>query len=300
MERKIGFIGLGTMGSAMSRNLLKKGFKLTVFDLVKEKVDALVALGAEGAKSAKQVAEKSDVIITIVPSSPHVREVIFGKEGVVEGAKKGSVVIDMSTIDPMTSREISKKLSEKGIKMLDAPVARSHWAAESGTLAIYVGGDKEVYEGCKDILSAMGSDITYIGGPGSGEVIKVVNNLIVMIELAALSEALVMGVKAGVEPDLLVKALGDGSANSFVLQNYFKDWILKGKFEKGFFPINYVIKDLGHAMALAAEYHVPCFFGALATQAFELARAAGYSDIFAPAIIRPLEELTGVEVRSKT
>ena len=300
MERKIGFIGLGTMGSAMSKNLIKKGYKLTVFDIVKERVESLVALGAEAAKSAKQVAEKTDVMITMVPSSPHVREVVLGKEGIIEGAKKESIVIDMSTIDPMTSRELSKKLLDKGIKMLDAPVARSHWAAESGTLAIFVGGDKEVYEKCKDILSAMGSDIYYIGGPGSGEVIKVVNNLIVMIELAALSEALVIGVKAGVEPELLVKALCDGSANSFVLQNYIKDWILKGKFEKGFFPIDYVVKDLGLAMALAAEYHVPCFFGALATQAFELARAAGYSDMFAPAIIRPLEKLTGVEVRSKT
>lgn len=300
MERKIGFIGLGTMGSAMSKNLIKKGYKLTVFDIVKERVESLVALGAEAAKSAKQVAEKTDVIITMVPSSPHVREVVLGKEGIIEGAKKESIVIDMSTIDPMTSRELSRKLLDKGIKMLDAPVARSHWAAETGTLAIFVGGDKEVYDKCKDILSAMGTDIYYIGGPGSGEVIKVVNNLIVMIELAALSEALVIGVKAGVDPGLLVKALCDGSANSFVLQNYIKDWILKGKFEKGFFPIDYVVKDLGLAMALAAEYHVPCFFGALATQAFELARAAGYSDMFAPAIIRPLEKLTGVEVRSKT
>jgi 2-hydroxy-3-oxopropionate reductase len=283
----------------MSKNLMKKGYQLTVFDIVKERVESLVALGAEAAKSAKQVAEKTDVIITMVPSSPHVREVVLGKDGIMEGAKKGSTLIDMSTIDPMTSRDLSEKLLAKGIHMLDAPVARSHWAAESGTLAIFVGGKKETYEQCKDVLSAMGSDIYYIGGPGSGEVIKVVNNLIVMIELASLSEALVIGVKAGVEPDTLVKALCEGSANSFALQNYFKDWVLKGKFEKGFFPINYVIKDLGLAMSLAAEYHVPCFFGALATQAFEQARAAGYSELFAPAIIRPLEELTGVKVRSK-
>jgi len=183
--------------------------------------------------------------------------------------------------------------------MLDAPVARGLAAANAGTLVIFVGGSREVFDNCKDILSAMGTDIYYIGESGTGEVVKLINNLIVSVEMAAIAEALVLGVKAGVEPDILFKALSDGSANSFVLQNHIKNCVMKGKFEKGVFPVDYVLKDMGLIMASAAEYHVPLYFGAMATQAYELARAAGYSDRYGPVVIKPLEELTGVEVRSK-
>jgi len=261
-------------------------------------MEASVNLGAEAARSSKEVAERSEVIITMVPSSPHVREVILGKEGVIEGVKKGSVVIDMSTIDPLTTREIARILSDKGVEMLDAPVARGVPAAMSGTLAIFVGGQQEVYEKCKDILSAMGTDIHYVGDSGAGEVVKIVNNLILATTMCSLAEALVLGVKAGVEPGVLVNALSQGSANSFVLENHVKNFVLKGKFEKGVFPVDYMIKDLGLALVTGAGHHVPLYFGSLACQAYELARAAGYNERYHPAVIRPLEELTGVEVRA--
>jgi 2-hydroxy-3-oxopropionate reductase len=297
MKEKIGFIGLGAMGGPMSKNLLNKGYKLTVYDIVSARVEAAVKEGAEAASSSKDVAEKSDVIITIVPSSPHVREVILGKGGVLEGVRKGSIVIDMSTIDPVTTREISKILADKGVEMLDAPVARGVPAAVAGTLVIFVGGDKAVYEKCKDILSAMGTDIHYVGDSGAGEVVKIVNNFIVATTMCALAEALVLGVKAGVKPDVLFKAISQGSANSFVLQNHVKNCVMKGKFEKEVFPVDYMIKDLDLAMVTGAKYHVPLYFGSLATQAYERARAAGYSDRYHPVVIRTLEELTGVEVR---
>jgi len=299
MEKRIGFIGLGAMGNPMSKNLIKKGYKLTVYDIVNEKTEAIVKEGAEPARSSKEVAEKSEVIITMVLSSPHVREVILGKGGIIEGVKKGSIVIDMSTIDPMTTREISNLLSDKGVKMLDAPVARAVPAAIAGTLAIFVGGEKETFEKCKDILSAMGTDLHYIGDSGAGEVVKIINNLIVATQQALLSEALVLGVKAGVKPEVLWKALSTGSANSFILQNQIKNLVMKGKFEKGVFPVDYMIKDLGLALAMGAKYHVPLYFGSLATQAYELARAAGYSERHAPIVIKPLEDLVGVEVRGK-
>lgn len=298
MAREIGFIGLGAMGSPMSKNLIEKGYKLTVYDIVNERMEASVKLGADAARSSKEVAERSDVIIIIVPSSPHVREVILGKGGVIEGVKKGSIVIDMSTIDPLTTREIARILSDKGVEMLDAPVARGVPAAMAGTLAIFVGGEQEVYEKCKDILSAMGKDIQYVGDSGAGEVVKIVNNLILATTMCSVAEALVLGVKAGVEPGVLVNALSQGSANSFVLENHVKKFVLKGKFEKGVFPVDYMIKDLDLALVTGAGHHVPLYFGSLACQAYELARAAGYNERYHPAVIRPLEELTGVEVRA--
>jgi len=298
MKENIGFIGLGAMGLPMAQNLLKKGYRLTAYDIASQRVEAVVRQGAEAAESAKEAAEKSGVIITMLPSSPQVREVILGTEGVIEGIARGSIVIDMSTIDPVTTREIVEILSDKSVKMLDAPVARGIPAAKAGTLAIFVGGEKEVYEKCKNILLAMGTDIHYVGGSGTGVMVKITNNLIVATTMCSVAEALVLAVKAGVEPDVLFKALSTGSANSFVLQNHVKNFVLKGKFEKEVFPVDYMIKDLGLALVTGAKYHVPMYFGSLASQAYELARAAGYNERYYPVVIRPLEELTGVEVRA--
>jgi len=297
MSEKIGFIGLGAMGSPMSQNLIKKGYELTVCDLVEERVNTLVKMGAQAVGTPKEVAEKSDVIITIVPSSPDVRAAVLGENGVIEGVKEGSTVIDMSTIDPVTTREVEKILSHRGVKMLDAPVARGVAAAKAGTLAIYVGGDNDVFEACKDILSAMGTDIFHVGGTGAGEVVKITNNLIIATSVCALAEAMVLGVKAGVEPEVLYEALSQGSADSFVLRNHMKNHVLKGQFKEGVFPVNYILKDLDLALTTAKKYNVPLYFGSMATQAYEQARAAGYEKRYYPVVIRPLEELTGVEVR---
>ncbi|MAH21341.1 MAG: hypothetical protein CMO12_00840 [Thaumarchaeota archaeon] len=243
MKEEIGFIGLGAMGLPMAQNLLNGGYTLTVYDIVDERVEAAVKQGAEAAPSSKEVAKSSDVIITMLPSSPHVREVILGTEGVLEGIKRSSAVIDMSTIDPVTTREIVQLLSDKGVSMLDAPVARGVSAAKAGTLAIYVGGEEEVYTKYKDILSVMGTDIHYAGGSGAGEIVKIVNNLMVATTMCSLAEALVLGVKAGVKPDILFKALSTGSGDSFVLQNHVKNSVLKSSFEEQVFPVDYMIKD---------------------------------------------------------
>jgi 3-hydroxyisobutyrate dehydrogenase-like beta-hydroxyacid dehydrogenase len=266
--------------------------------VVDKRVAPAVKQGAETATSSKEVARSSDVIITMLPSSPHVREAILGTEGVIEGIKRGSTVIDMSTIDPVTTREIAQILLDKGVSMLDAPVARGTSAAKAGTLAIYVGGEEEVYTKYKDILSAMGTDIHYVGGSGAGEIVKIVNNLMVATTMCSLAEALVLGVKAGVKADILFKTLSTGSGDSFVLQNHVKNSVLKGSFEEQVFPVDYMIKDLNLALVSGAEYHVPLHFGALASQAYESARAAGYSQRYHPVVIRPLEDLTGVEVRA--
>jgi 3-hydroxyisobutyrate dehydrogenase len=297
MER-IGFIGLGAMGGPMAKNLVKKGFGLTVFDVVTEKMEPLKGVGAEGAASGKEVAEKCPIIITMLPSSPHVNEAVLGPKGIFEGVQKGSVLIDMSTIDPITTREIARILEEKGVEMLDAPVARGVPAAVAGTLVIYVGVEKEVFDRHREILAAMGTDIYHVGDIGTGEVVKIVNNLMVAVTTCALAEAMVLGVKAGVKPDILFEALSSGSGNSFVLQNHYKNNVMKDKFEEGVFPVDYMLKDLNLALSTGNQLRVPLHFAALSAQQYILAGASGESKKYHPAVIRPLEKLVGVEVRS--
>jgi 2-hydroxy-3-oxopropionate reductase len=286
------------MGGPMAKNLVKKGFGLTVFDVVTEKMEPLKGVGAEGAASCKEVAEKCPIIITMLPSSPHVNEAVLGPKGIFEGVQKGSVLIDMSTIDPITTREIARILEEKGAEMLDAPVARGVPAAVAGTLVIYVGGKKEVFDRHREILAAMGTDIYHVGNIGTGEVVKIVNNLMVAVTTCALAEAMVLGVKAGVKPDILFGALSSGSGNSFVLQNHFKNNVMKGKFEEGVFPVDYMLKDLNLALSTGNQLRVPLHFAALSAQQYILAGASGESKKYHPAVIRPLEKLVGVEVRS--
>ncbi len=298
MKEKIGFIGLGAMGGPMAKNLIKDWYPLTVYDIVDSRMQPLLEAGAVGASSCKEVAENADVIVTMLPSSPHVREAVLGKGGVIEGVREKSILIDMSTIDPVTTREIEKKLSDMKVKMIDAPVARGVAAAVAGTLAIFVGGDKDTFEKCRPILSTMGKDLDYVGEIGAGEVVKLINNLILSINVCALSEGLVLGIKAGVKPDVLFKALSQGSADSFALQNHFKKFVYKGKFEKDVFPVEYIMKDINLAMKTAESVRVPQYFGALALQAYETAMAAGYGDRYYPVVVKTLENLAGVEVRA--
>ncbi len=296
---KIGFIGLGAMGGPMAKNLIKKGFRLTVLDIVPERMEPLKSMGAEGAASCKEVAGTCPVVITMLPASAHVKEAVLGKKGVAEGIQKGSVLIDMSTIDPITTREIAEILAGKGVEMLDAPVARGVPAAVAGTLVIYVGGKKEAFDRHRAILAAMGTDLYHVGDIGSGEVVKIVNNLMVGVTTCALAEAMVLGVKAGVKPDILFEALSSGSGNSFVLQNHYKNNVMKGKFEEGVFPVDYILKDLDLALATGNHLRVPLHFAALSAQQYILAAASGESKKYHPVVIRPLEKLVGVEVRSK-
>lgn len=297
MTEKIGFIGLGAMGAPMAKNLIKAGYQLTVYDILEERVKKISKKGAKAAKSCQEVAESTDIVITMVPSSSHVKDAILGKLGVIFGVKEGMVVIDMSTIDPTTTQEISKRLLSNGVKMLDAPVAGGVRGAIEGTLSIFVGGEKKTFEQIKSILYAMGKHIDYIGESGAGQTVKIVNNFITTSTMCVLAEALVLGVKVGVDAGTLFAVLSKSSANSFVLQNHVKNFILKGNFTK-VYPIDYVIKDLNLALNAGSSAHIPLYFAALALQTFEAARAAGYGDKYLPAVIRPLEKLMNIEVRA--
>ncbi|UCF95092.1 MAG: NAD(P)-dependent oxidoreductase [Desulfobacterales bacterium] len=299
MKKKIGFIGLGAMGKPMATNLLRKGYPVRVFDLVLKKDDEAYwrNLGGAIGRSSHDVSEHCEVVVTMLPTSENVRSAVLGNSGVIRGLRKGCVVIDMSTIDPSTTKEVAEALAAQGIEMLDAPVARSVKAAREGTLAIFVGGKREVFERCRDILEAMGTDIFHVGGIGNGEVVKIVNNLILAGTMSLLSEALVLGVKAGVRADALYEALAAGSANSFVLQHHVGSAVMKGAFQEGVFPVAYMLKDLGLALNLGDSLHVPLSFTALAAQFYQHAMASGEGNRYHPVVIRTLERLTGIEVR---
>ena len=188
---KIGFIGLGIMGKPMAKNLLKAGYELIVLDINKEVVEELKALGAESAETAAELAGKTKIIITMLPNSPHVKEVTLGKNGLIEGATEGAVLIDMSSIAPLASREIAEALAVKGVEMLDAPVSGGEPKAIEGTIAVMVGGKKEVFDANYDLMMAMAGSVVYVGEIGAGNIAKLCNQVVVALNIAAVSEALV-------------------------------------------------------------------------------------------------------------
>lgn len=243
---KIGFIGLGIMGKPMSKNLLKAGYSLVVRDNNAASEAELVELGATTAKSAKEVAQQVDVVITMVPNSPQVKEVCLGENGIIDGGKPGLIVIDMSSIAPLASREVHDALAVKGIKMLDAPVSGGEPKAIEGTLSVMVGGDKAVFDQCYDIMKAMAGSVVHTGDIGAGNVTKLANQVIVALNIAAMSEALSLATKAGVNPELVYQAIRGGLAGSTVLDAK-APMVLDRNFKPGF-RIDLHIKDLANAL----------------------------------------------------
>lgn len=276
-NRKIGFIGLGIMGKPMAKNLIKDGYSLVVHDLNREPVAELKDEGAEVAFSSKEVAEKCSVIITILPNSPEVKEVILGSEGVLEGAKEGLIIIDMSSIAPLVSKELFKKCQEKGVRLMDAPVSGGEPGAVAGTLSIMVGGDKSDFELCYDMLKSMGDSVVRVGNIGSGNTVKLANQIIVAINIAAMSEALVLGAKAGVDLELLYNAIRGGLAGSKVLDAKVP-LVMKNKFDPGF-KINLHTKDLSNVLETSHQIGVPLPLTSLVMEIFQSLKADGKGEL---------------------
>ncbi len=243
---KIGFIGLGIMGKPMAKNLLKAGHEVVAFDITKANVENVVAAGAKAGASAAAVAAECPVVITMLPNSPHVKTAVMGAGGVLEGAKAGTILIDMSSIAPLASQEIEKACAEKGVKMIDAPVSGGEPKAIDGTLAIMVGGDKAVYEEVKDLLLKMGATAVHCGTVGAGNTTKLANQIIVAVNIAAVAEAFTLAKKAGVDPNLVFDAIKGGLAGSTVM-NAKAPMMIGGNFEPGF-KIDLHIKDLSNAL----------------------------------------------------
>lgn len=292
---KVGFIGLGIMGKPMSKNLLKAGYEVVVCDVVKASVDELVVAGAKAAANPKEVAEQADIIITMLPNSPHVKTVVLGENGVIEGAKKGAVVADMSSIAPLVSREVAQKLAEKGIEMLDAPVSGGEPKAIDGTISVMVGGKKEVFDKCYPILKAMAGSVVHTGDVGAGNITKLANQIIVALNIAAVSEALVLASKAGVEPEMVYQAIRGGLAGSTVLDAK-APMMMDRNFKPGF-RINLHIKDLNNVLETAHEIGVPLPMTAAVMEMMQALKVDGMGDNDHSSLIRHYEKMAHVEVK---
>jgi len=292
---KIGFIGLGIMGKPMCKNLIKAGFSVVVIDRNQSVVADLVACGAQSLTTPKEVAEQTDVIITMLPNSPHVKEVVLGKNGLIEGARAGSVVIDMSSIAPLVSREIAEELSKKGVHMLDAPVSGGEPKAIEGTISVMVGGDKAIFDKCYDVMKAMAGSVVHTGGIGAGNITKLANQIIVALNIAAMSEAFVLASKAGVEPELVFQAIRGGLAGSTVLEAK-APMVMDRKFDPGF-RINLHIKDLANVLDTSHELGVPLPLTAAVMEIMQALKTDGLGDADHCGLVKYYEKMSHVEVK---
>jgi 2-hydroxy-3-oxopropionate reductase len=293
--KKIGFIGLGIMGNPMALNLIKAGYSLTVYDIRPEPVKEVVAAGAKEGRNSKDVAAQSEVVITMLPNSPDVKDAVLGKDGVLEGTKAGTILIDMSSIAPLISREVAAEAKKKGVEMLDAPVSGGEPKAKDGTLSIMVGGKKEVFEQVEDILKVMGSSAVLVGDIGSGNMTKLANQIIVALNIAAMSEAMVLATKAGVDPEKVFQAIRGGLAGSNVL-NAKVPLVLDGNFKPGF-RIELHIKDLANALDTAHSVGVPVPLSSGVMEIMQALKVDGKAGDDHGGIIQFYEKLAKAEVR---
>jgi 2-hydroxy-3-oxopropionate reductase len=294
---KIGFIGLGIMGKPMVKNLLKAGHEVVVYDVVPAGVQEVLAAGAKAAASSKAVAEQCALIITMVPNSPHVKAAILGPNGVLEGAKAGSLVVDMSSIDPTVSKEVGAELAKKKIRFVDAPVSGGEPKAVDGTLSIMCGGAKADFDEAFPIMKCMGASVVLCGAVGAGNVTKLANQIVVALNIAALSEAMVLATKAGVDPQLVFDAIKGGLAGSTVM-NAKAPMMLDRNIKPGF-RINLHIKDLDNAMAAGHAVGVPLPLTGQAREIMEALKIDGMGDADHSAIVRYYEKLAKAEVKKQ-
>ena len=294
MRERIGFVGLGIMGKPMAINISKAGLPLTVFDRHSENVDDLVASGAIAGNSPADVGEKSDIIITMVQNSPESEQAITGSGGILSGASRNNLVIDMSSIEPRVSQIIAKKCASKGVNFIDAPVSGGEPFAKSGDLAIMAGGNDDDFERAKPIFEIVGKSSVLCGTTGAGNVTKLANQIIVGANIHALSEALVLGKKAGVNPETIYNAIKGGLAGSNVM-NAKGPMMYERNFDPGF-RIELHFKDINNAMATAKELNVPLQVTANLQQVLTSLVEMGNGKNDHSAILRYVERISGVEV----
>ena len=294
---KIGFIGLGIMGKPMSKNLLKAGHEVIVCDVTSAAVDELVAAGATAAATPKEVARQTTLIITMLPNSPEVKQVVLGEGGIIEGANPGTIVADMSSIAPLVSREVAARLAAKGIEMLDAPVSGGQPKAIDGTLSVMVGGKPEIFDRCLPVFKAMAASVVRVGDIGAGNVTKLANQIVVALNIAAVSEALVLAAKVGVEPELVYKAIRGGLAGSTVLDAK-APLMMDRKFSPGF-RINLHIKDLANALDTAHQVGAPLPLTASVMEIMQALKVDGLGDSDHGVLVRYFEKLAKVEVHKQ-
>jgi len=293
---KLGFIGLGAMGKPMAMRLLDASYGLFIYDVDDGVVKEFANLGAQGCTSPKEVAAQADIIFLSLPNSAIVNNVVAGDDGVLAGAKDGSVIIDLSSVDPDTTRKLAAIAAEKGVDYMDGPVSGGVSGAAAGTLTIMLGAGPGSYEKVLPILNHLGKKIVHVGGVGAGDAVKIVNNLLLGANMAALAEALVLGKKMGLEAETMSEIIGQGSGKSYVLDAKMGNFIMKGNFKPGF-AVDLQYKDLGLALDAAQKTKMPLPMTSQAIQLFEMARAKGYGGEDMSSVIKVWEELMDTEVR---
>lgn len=293
--KKVGFIGLGTMGLPMAGHLLNNDYEVIAYNRTRNKAGSLEKQGAIIASSPEEVAIKSEIVFTMLTADQAVEEVILGEEGIIKGAHAGLIVVDSSTISPNTSKKVADNLLKEGIEMLDAPVTGSEPQAIEGILTFMVGGKKEIYEKCEPLFYAMGKQAYYMGENGSGSYTKLANNTMGAINLLSFSEAITMAVKSGVDPELFIKVVSGGGARSGMMDNKGPK-VLNRDFSPHFMT-DLIYKDLGLAADVAKELELPTPVLSLVKEIFQMARAKGYGAEDMSAVIKCYEELAGIEVK---
>ncbi|NLN17747.1 MAG: NAD(P)-dependent oxidoreductase [Firmicutes bacterium] len=289
MRERLGFIGLGIMGRPMASHLLKAGYSLTVWNRSSGAVDQLVEQGARRATGPAGVARHSDVVFTMVGDSPDVEQVILGPGGVLEGARPGLIIIDMTTISPEVTRRIAAKCAEKGVHMLDAPVSGGEKGAVEATLSIMVGGEQEVFDRCRPLFEILGKTIRYVGSHGMGQTVKLCNQVVCGLNILAAAEGLCLAMKAGVDPSLVLDIITRGAAGSWMLENLGPKMIA-GDYAPGF-SVKWQMKDLRLALEAAAHLDLPLPGTALVQQLFRAVAAEGGSEEGTQAMIKALKKL---------
>lgn len=292
--RRIGFIGLGIMGTPMARNLLRAGFDLTVYNRTRARAEALAAEGVKVAASPKAAAAEADAVICMVTDTPDVEAVLLGVDGVVQSAHPGTVVIDMSTISPKATRKMAESFRARGIGMLDAPVSGGDIGAQRGTLTIMVGGEAADFTRARPVFEAMGQTITHMGCSGSGQSTKLCNQVLVAIHLMAVSESLLLARQAGLNLSLALQVLTGGAANSWSLQNL-GPRIAAGDHAPGFM-VKLLLKDLKLVREAAADGELPLPFTALAEQMFTSASRLGCGELGTQSVVRAFEQLADCRI----
>lgn len=292
---KLGFIGLGIMGKPMAGHLLKAGHEVSIYDLNPASVQDLASKGAQASRSNREVARRSEIIFIIVQDTPDVEAVLFGKEGLTEGLKAGSIVVDMSSISPIATKEFAKKLGAMNVKMLDAPVSGGQVGAENASLSIMVGGEAEIFEKIKPYFQLMGKNIVHVGGNGDGQTCKVANQIIVALNIEAVAEALLFASKAGADPVKVRAALMGGFAHSRILELH-GEKMLNRTFKPGF-RIRLHQKDLNLALQSARSMGLSLPNTATAQELFNAVAAQGGIDLDHSAMLLALEKLANHEVK---
>ena len=287
---KLGYIGVGVMGGRMCRNLAaKSGKPIIAYDVVMNKVAALAEVGVEAAGSIADVMREADLVFMCLPGEPQVRSVCLDADGVLAHARAGQTVVDMTTATANIARRLLSEFTKKGVDFADAPVARGVSSAQDGTLSIMVGGSEAIFARIKPYLACMGTDITHCGEVGTGQVVKLMNNMVVFQNVSALAEALAIGTRAGVDGQLLFETLSRGSADSFALRKHGMQYMVKGDFPTDVFPTTYSLKDLRYALQLAQEGNIDAKGAKLVEQRLLEAIDAGYGDRYCPVIYKLLD-----------